>query len=88
MQIRPTSNLGQAQGVVFQETRSTSPVQPQAQVPVDQVELSFEAQQIARAGDGIRTDRVATIRAQIASGVYETPAKLDAAVTRMLDELA
>jgi negative regulator of flagellin synthesis FlgM len=37
---------------------------------------------------GIRSDRVAELRAQIASGQYETTERLNAAVERMLDELA
>ncbi len=36
----------------------------------------------------IRADRVADIRAQIASGQYETSEKLNVAVSRMFDELA
>lgn len=36
----------------------------------------------------IRADRVADIRAQIASGQYDTAEKLDAAVSRMFDEFA
>ncbi len=35
----------------------------------------------------VRQDRVDQIRAQIASGAYETQQKLDVAVERLLDEL-
>ncbi|MDP6556758.1 MAG: flagellar biosynthesis anti-sigma factor FlgM [Pirellulaceae bacterium] len=35
----------------------------------------------------VRTDRVAELRAQIASGAYETDAKLDVALDRLLDEI-
>ncbi|MCP4775613.1 MAG: flagellar biosynthesis anti-sigma factor FlgM, partial [Planctomycetaceae bacterium] len=35
-----------------------------------------------------RADRVADLRAQIASGDYETPEKLEAAVSRMFEEFA
>lgn len=35
----------------------------------------------------VRQDRVAEIRAQIAAGTYETAAKLDTAVERLLDEI-
>jgi negative regulator of flagellin synthesis FlgM len=35
----------------------------------------------------IRQDRVNEIRQQIASGTYETEAKLNAAVERLLDEI-
>ena len=35
----------------------------------------------------IRQDRVAEIRAQIASGAYETDVKLNGALERLLDEI-
>lgn len=59
--------------------------------PVDQLDLSSAAQAAgttASAGAGeIRTDRVAELRRQIASGTYDTPQRLDAALERMLDRL-
>jgi negative regulator of flagellin synthesis FlgM len=66
----------------------TGPVnQPQI---TDQLDLSPAAQHLEQIGQmpDIRADRVAELRAQIASGVYETPDKLDAALDRLLDELA
>ena len=36
---------------------------------------------------GIRQDLVNRIRSEIAAGTYETPAKLDAALDRLLDEI-
>jgi negative regulator of flagellin synthesis FlgM len=56
---------------------------------VDQLDLSPEAEFVAQARDlpEIREDRVAAIRAQIASGTYETPEKLDIALSRLLDEI-
>ena len=56
---------------------------PQA---VDQLDISAEAARASQTGE-VRTDRVAEIRSQIASGAYETPAKLDAALDRLLDEI-
>lgn len=61
----------------------------QAQAPRDQVEISPLAQML----DGInqlpeiRHERVEAIRSQIASGVYETPEKLELALDRMIDEM-
>ena len=61
-----------------------------AGVPRDHVEISPLGQML----DGIerlpeiRHERVEEIRRQIASGVYETPEKLDIALDRMLDELS
>ena len=89
MQIRRTSSLQNAQAVNFQSTNKTSKVANQSAAPVDQLELSAEAQLISQAGStsDIRMDRVNDIRAQIASGRYETREKIDAAVERLLDQM-
>jgi negative regulator of flagellin synthesis FlgM len=56
---------------------------------VDRVEISPAAQAAAAAAESgdIRHSLVDRIRAEIASGSYETPQKLDAAVDRLLDEI-
>ena len=66
---------------------SASPASAQ---PVDELSISAEGASISqvRGSADIRADRVARIRAEIASGIYETDAKLDAAVERLLDEVA
>ena len=62
----------------------------QAGTPRDHVEISPLGQML----DGIsrlpeiRHEKVEEIRRQIASGVYETSAKLETALDRMLDELS
>lgn len=64
--------------------------------PVDQLDLSSNISGVNRldsttqvAGGGeIRINRVAEIRRQLADGSYETPEKLDAALDRLLDQLA
>ena len=55
----------------------------------DEVNISDAAQWIeqARQAPDIRQDRVQSIRAQIASGTYDTADKLDVAVSRLLDEI-
>ena len=55
----------------------------------DRLELSGMSGllQSLKAGGDFRADKVATIKAQIESGSYETDAKLDAASDRLLDEL-
>jgi negative regulator of flagellin synthesis FlgM len=59
------------------------------QAPRDRVEIS----PIGRMLDGvarlpeIRHEKVEEIRSQIASGVYETPEKLELALDRLMDEL-
>ena len=57
---------------------------------VDQLDISPEADFISRVRElpDIRADRVAQIREQIQSGIYETPEKLDIALERLLDEIA
>jgi negative regulator of flagellin synthesis FlgM len=56
---------------------------------MDQVDISPAAEMVGRVADlpEIRADRVTEIRAQIAAGVYETDAKLDVALGRLLDEI-
>ena len=73
-----------------------STAQNKASQPVDQLDLTGAATAANRldesgaiAGGGeIRIDRVAEIRRQIAEGTYETEARLEAAVERMLDQFA
>jgi anti-sigma28 factor (negative regulator of flagellin synthesis) len=38
--------------------------------------------------NNIRTDKVASVKAQIEAGTYETDGKLDVAVNKLLDELS
>ena len=61
----------------------------QAGTPRDQVEISPLGQMldgISRLPD-IRHEKVEEIRRQIVSGSYETPAKMELALDRLLDEL-
>ena len=67
---------------------STSQVEsPRIQDEVNISDAARLVEQVKQAPD-IRQDRVQAIRAQIASGAYETADKLDVAVTRLLDEIA
>ena len=61
-----------------------------AGLPRDQVEISPLGQMLDGIGrlPEIRHEKVDAIRAQIASGVYETPEKMDIAMDRLLDELS
>ena len=89
MQIRPTSNI-QTSAVNLQTQNKTQSTETANSVPVDQLDISAEAQMMSTQATGgeIRADRVADLKAQIASGQYETAEKLDAAVSRMFDEFA
>lgn len=55
----------------------------------DRVTISSAAEAALQATEtsGIRQDVVSRIRAEIAAGTYETPAKLDVALDRLLDEI-
>jgi len=87
MQIRRTTQLNNTQPLNFRAGKKTNASQTSTFAPMDQLDLSVEAQRLSQAND-IRQERVAHIKSQIAQGVYETPEKIDAAVDRMLDEFA
>lgn len=90
MQINPV-HLHNAQPINAPHTQNAAqPAQQTSVAEVDQLDISREAQLVSEARElpGIRTERVAEIRSQIASGAYETDAKLDAALDRLLDEIA
>ena len=57
----------------------------------DRVELSgVRATMLSKlkASGDVRLDKVNDIRAQIEAGTYETPEKMDAAIDKLLDDLA
>jgi negative regulator of flagellin synthesis FlgM len=72
----------QAEGRRSQAPRSSGAVD-------DQVEISDLAQRLSEIDSGtrIRTDKVAQIREAIQNGTYETPEKIDATVSRLMDVL-
>ena len=56
--------------------------------PVDQLDLSSEAQAVIAGGESQqagRTERIAEIRRGIADGSYDSPERLTAALDRFLD---
>jgi negative regulator of flagellin synthesis FlgM len=71
----------------FRGKGAAEPAKPQA--AGDRVTISPAAEaaiQAAEAG-GVRQDLVNRIRSEIAAGTYETPAKLEAALDRLIDEI-
>ncbi|MEX2309230.1 MAG: flagellar biosynthesis anti-sigma factor FlgM [Pirellulales bacterium] len=66
------------------------PAPPAAPEAGDRVEISPAAEAAIQATDPgeIRQALVNSIRAEIEAGTYETPGKLEAALERMLDEIA
>ena len=68
--------------------QATSGAQPSAPRGADQVDISAAAEAaLAGPSADFRADLVARIQQEIAGGTYETAAKLDAAVDRLLDEI-
>jgi negative regulator of flagellin synthesis FlgM len=92
MYIHGTSHVHTAQPLSSPHRPSAlpAPAETSSSYGVDQLDLSPEVEFAAQVRDlpEIREDRVAAIRAQIASGSYETPEKLDIALSRLLDEIA
>ena len=88
MQIRPTTNVHSTSSVNLHANNATSSTDTNLSLPLDQIDISVEAQSISQTGTDFRADRVSEIRAQISSGIYDTPDKMDAAMSRLLDEIA
>ncbi len=90
MQIYGPSQLHGAQPINAPHLQRGADVRPgTAPSQTDQVDISPAAQlagQVSEIPD-IRQDRVASIRAAIADGTYETQDKLSTAVNRLLDEI-
>lgn len=92
MQIHGPTHLHGAQplNAPHRVTASRAPAETSYTAPTDTVEFSSEANLISQVHNlpEIRSDRVAQLRAEIAAGTYETEDKLDAALDRLLDEIA
>ena len=70
------------------ESRPGDRVQTQsARRGADRVEVSNLAKELARLQDPVRQDLIDSVRAEIESGTYETEARLDGAVDRLLGDL-
>lgn len=94
MQINGPTHLHGAQAINpphhSSRTSQAAAAQPNSVAHTDQVDISAEASFVAEARElpEVRQDRVAAIKAQIESGIYETDDKLEGALDRLLDELA
>lgn len=90
--MNPVNNIGQSAAV---QKITTSPIQksvsaeaPKQLPATDRLELSGASHLLkSLQNNDIRTDKVASIKAQIESGSYEDDAKLDIATDRLLDDL-
>ena len=79
--VQPTDGMN--------ETQQSNEVASNPAAAADEISISQEADLLSRIGDipDVRQGRVDQIRAEIASGVYETEEKMDVAVARLLDEI-
>jgi anti-sigma28 factor (negative regulator of flagellin synthesis) len=90
--MNPINNVGGSSPL---QKVTTTPVQKEIPTeaasrpsPRDRVELSGMGHLLgALKSNDVRADKVASIKAQIEAGTYETPDKIDVAVDRLLDDL-
>ncbi|QDT39319.1 flagellar biosynthesis anti-sigma factor FlgM [Stratiformator vulcanicus] len=70
-------------------TRTAAQSDVDRMAPQDQVEISATARELAELDttDPVRAERLSQIRAAIDDGTYENPARLEAAVERMIDDI-
>jgi flagellar biosynthesis anti-sigma factor FlgM len=92
MSINSVNNVGAAspvQKVVSNPIQKEIPANAPVQLPLtDRLELSGASQLLqSLKTNNIRADKVASIKSQIESGNYESDAKLNVAVDRLLDDL-
>lgn len=88
--VNNTSSATPIQKLVSNPIQKQVATDAPAQLPAtDRLELSGGSHllQSLKANNGIRADKVASIKAQIQSGTYDDEAKLDGAVDKLLDEL-
>ncbi|MCH2114955.1 MAG: flagellar biosynthesis anti-sigma factor FlgM [Pirellulales bacterium] len=95
MQVHGPSHVHSSQGLKgphSSQRAGSGPSQSapaQSAGPTDRLDISPAAAAAAQAAEtGLeRADLVARVRQEIASGTYETPYKIDAALDRLLDEI-
>ncbi len=93
MYIYGSSHVHSAQPIAaphkFGGVQSTQAPQARGLSGVDQLDISPEAEMLSQVHNlpEVRQDRVAELRAQIKNGTYDTDAKLEVALSRLLDEI-
>jgi negative regulator of flagellin synthesis FlgM len=92
MHIHGTTHIHGPQGINAPHApfRGQAAQQSPGAHSADRVDISPAAEAAVQATETseVRQDLVNQIRARIAAGTYETPAKMDAALERLLDEIA
>jgi anti-sigma28 factor (negative regulator of flagellin synthesis) len=87
--VNPIQSQTPIQKIVAQPIRKELPASAVNTPPIaDRLEISGAGQflKTLKAND-VRVDKVATIRAQLDAGTYESDQKLNVAVGKLLDEL-
>jgi anti-sigma28 factor (negative regulator of flagellin synthesis) len=89
MNVNNVGSNSPVQKLVNNPIQKSIPTGPPASLPAaDRAELSGTSHLLAALkSNDIRADKVASIRAQIANGSYETDAKLNGAVDKLLDDV-
>lgn len=92
MQIHGSSHVHGPHTLKGPYSNQTNGAKPTARANAtgDQFEISAAAEAAAQAvesGD-LRADLVSRVRNEIAAGTYDTPGKLEAAMERLLDDIA
>jgi flagellar biosynthesis anti-sigma factor FlgM len=91
MQIYGPSSVHAAQGISAPHSTRVAEPRPATRTaaPQDELAISDVARFVEQANQlpEVRTDRVASIRAQIAEGTYLNEGRLDVALDRLLDEI-
>jgi len=90
MNVNNVGSNNPVQKVTSNPIQKSIPSDPPKNLPAtDRLQLSGASNFLAtlKANSGIRADKVAQIKAQIANGTYDNENRLDGAVDKLLDEL-
>jgi flagellar biosynthesis anti-sigma factor FlgM len=87
--VNGIGNQSPVQKIVSQPVqKQVSAEAPKQMMATDKLQLSGQAHFLqALKGNDVRADKVSNIKAQIQAGSYESDAKLDVAIDRLLDDL-
>lgn len=90
MAVNPIPSQVAVQKVLASPVQKQIPADPPKQIPAaDKLELSGMSHLVAALKKNeVRLDKVAVVRQQIEAGTYEDDKKLDAAIDKLLTDLA
>ena len=90
MNVNNVGSSSPVQKIVANPVQKSVPTDAPKNLPAtDRLQLSGASHLLAALkSNDVRTDKVASIKAQIEAGTYETGDKVDGAVDKLLDELS